>query len=266
MYIVNSPYFFQRKYNSLRRILISNWGYNGRVVLENPLIWPQNSCGNPMPGLRSLKGFLGDDHIQEFFRSKGTSLGGVRRRKSTVMSYQLPFGRIMAFHIWSYLIWFITLHLWDQSPFDWKHSTFLTDATPLRFLNQLKQDWTTVLPRYIYAIGSLTEEQPLSLWCLMVGFSEAKINHDIKSPPLGQGAACEGRQSTFRRVETRMSHISDNLFVLKIFNTTVCAVQTTTWKEAFNQRHPKTRYNKNSANTLASHFSLSSLSSLQTSF
>ena len=72
---------------------------------------------------------------------------------------------------------------------------------------------------------------------------EKKSWHQI--PPLGQGAACEGRQSTFRRVETRMSHISDNLFVLKIFNTTVCAVQTTTWKEAFNQRHPKTRYNKN---------------------
>lgn len=161
--------------------MISNWGYIGRVLLENPLIWPQNSCGNPMPGLRSLKGFLGDDHIQEFFRSKGTSLGGVRRRKSTVMSYRLPFGRIMAFHICSYLIWFITLHLWHQSPC---HS--------VKVFNQLKQDWTTVLPRYNYEIGSLTEEQPLSLWCLMVGFSEAKRNHDIKSSRLVRGPLVKG--------------------------------------------------------------------------
>lgn len=62
----------------------------------------------------------------------------------------------------------------------------------VKVFNQLKQDWTTVLPRYIYAIGSLIEEQPLSLWCLMVGFSEAKINHDIKSRRLVRGPLVKG--------------------------------------------------------------------------
>lgn len=62
----------------------------------------------------------------------------------------------------------------------------------VKVFNQLKQDWTTVLPRYNYEIGSLTEEQPLSLWCLMVGFSEATINHDIKSRRLVRGPLVKG--------------------------------------------------------------------------
>ena len=150
----------------------------------------------------------------------------------------------MAFHIWSHLIWFITLHLWHQSPFDWKHSTYLTDATPLRFLTNLSKTEPLFCHGTITKLVHLQKNSRCRCGVWWLGFQRRK-EIMTSNPAAWSGAACEGRQSTFRRVETRMSHISDNLFVLKIFNTTVCAVQTTTWKEAFNQRHPKTRYNKN---------------------